>query len=138
MIDLIKKQKELILYLVFGVLTTVVNIVTYYVCTKICHIDYQISNIISWIISVTFAYITNKLYVFESKGKDKKETIKEMLSFYWFRVLSLGIDLLGMYLMFSVLSINDMIAKVISNVVVIILNYVFSKLFTFKNNEKKL
>lgn len=135
MLEVIKKQKELILYLVFGVLTTLVNIVVYYVCTKLLGINYQISNVIGWILSVTFAYVTNKLYVFESKGKDKKEIIKEALSFYWFRLLSLGMDLLAMYLMVDWIQMDDMFAKVISNGFVIVANYVFSKLFIFKKSE---
>ncbi len=128
--ELFIKYKEVIMYLIFGVLTTLVNIITYYISTKIFLIDYQISNIIAWIISVTFAFITNKLYVFESKTNDK--ILKEIISFYSLRLFSLGIDIFTMYIMVSILSIDDLIAKVVANVIVIVINYITSKLITFK------
>ena len=117
--ELFIKYKEVIMYLIFGVLTTLVNIITHY-----------ISNIIAWIISVTFAFITNKLYVFESKTNDK--ILKEIISFYSLRLFSLGIDIFTMYIMVSILSIDDLIAKVVANVIVIVINYITSKLITFK------
>lgn len=128
--ELFIKYKELIMYLIFGVLTTLVNIIVYYVSTKIFLINYQISNVLAWILSVTFAFITNKLYVFESKTNDK--LLKETISFYSLRLFSLGIDILIMYIMVSILNINDMISKIVSNVVIIIINYITSKLITFR------
>ena len=130
--ELFIKYKEVIMYLIFGVLTTLVNIITYYISTKIFLIDYQISNIIAWIISVTFAFITNKLYVFESKTNDK--ILKEIISFYSLRLFSLGIDIFTMYIMVSILSIDDLIAKVVANIIVIVINYITSKLITFRKN----
>lgn len=126
------KYKEVIMYLIFGVLTTLVNIITYYISTKIFLINYQISNIIAWIISVTFAFITNKLYVFESKTNDR--ILKEVISFYSLRLFSLVIDIFTMYIMVSLLSVDDLIAKIIANVIVIVINYITSKLITFKKN----
>lgn len=128
--ELFIKYKELIMYLIFGVLTTLVNIIVYYVSTKIFLINYQISNVLAWILSVTFAFITNKLYVFESKNNDK--LLKETISFYSLRLFSLGIDILIMYIMVSILNINDMISKIVSNVAIIIINYITSKLITFR------
>ncbi len=133
MISLLKKYRELILYLVFGVLTTAINIVTYYICKKI-GINYQISNIIAWIFSVLFAFITNKIYVFESNKTDSKTLIKEISSFFSFRLLSLAMDMGCMYILVEVVAIDDMIAKIISNIIVIVANYIFSKLFIFKKN----
>lgn len=130
--NLLKKYREIILYLIFGGLTTLVNIVIYFITTKIFFIDYQISNVIAWIISVTFAFVTNKLFVFESKNKIKKDNLKEAISFYLFRILSLVIDIITMYILVEVFTIDDMISKIISNVIVIIVNYLFSKLFIFK------
>lgn len=124
---------EVINYLIFGVLTTVVNIVTFYLLTAIS-IDWQISNIIAWIASVLFAYITNKKFVFESK---EKKILKEFLSFLSFRVLSLGIDMICMYLFIDLCHISSFISKIIVNVIVIVLNYVFSKLFIFSGKEEK-
>lgn len=133
MISLLKKYRELILYLVFGVLTTVVNIVTYYLCKQV-GIEYQIGNIIAWIFSVLFAFITNKIYVFESNKTDSKTLIKEISSFFSFRLLSLAMDMGCMYILVEVVAIDDMIAKIISNIIVIVANYIFSKLFIFKKN----
>ena len=125
------KYKEVLLYLVFGGLTTLVNILSFFILRQ-CKIDIYISNALAWFISVLFAFITNKLFVFESKGKSKKENIRECLSFFGFRILSLVFDMGAMYLLLQVLSVNELISKVISNVLVIILNYIFSKLFIFK------
>ena len=125
------KWREVLLYLVFGGLTTVINIVAFFLL-RLVNIEIYISNLIAWIISVLFAFITNKLFVFESHGKNKKDNIKEFVSFFGFRVLSLGFDMVAMYLLLQVFGINEMISKVISNIIVIVLNYIFSKLFIFK------
>lgn len=130
--ELLNKYKEIIMYLIFGVLTTLVNIGVYFICAKVFFINYQVSNVIAWVLSVTFAFITNKLYVFDSKDKDLNKTLKEAISFYGFRLFSLGFDILIMFVMVSVLNINDLISKIVSNVVVVIINYIFSKLIIFK------
>lgn len=127
-----KQYKEIILYLVFGILTTVVNIVSYYIATRFCSFDAYVGNIIAWVVSVLFAFFTNKEYVFESKTLSRNDFIKEMTSFFGFRILSLGIEMLSLYIMLT-LQIHDMIAKVIASIIVILLNYVFSKLFIFKS-----
>lgn len=128
------KYKEVLLYLLFGGLTTIVNILTFYIFRKL-NVELYISNIIAWIISVLFAFITNKLYVFESKNKSKKENIKEITSFFGFRLLSLVFDMGSMFLLINILKINDLLSKIFANILVIILNYIFSKLFIFKNKE---
>ena len=125
------KYKEGLLYLFFGGCTTLVNIVTF-ALFRLINISTYVSNGLAWIISVLFAFVTNKVFVFESRGKSKKETFKEGLSFFGFRLLSLFIDMATMYLLIDVFSWNEMLSKVISNIVVIILNYIFSKLFIFK------
>lgn len=135
--ELLIKYKEIISYLVFGVLTTLVNILCYEGCTKLFQIDYLISTIIAWIVSVLFAYITNKIYVFESKTNNLKEIVKEITSFIGFRVLSGIIDIAFMYITVDVLDLNDSLMKITSNVVVVILNYIFSKIFIFKNKMKE-
>lgn len=131
-----KKYKEIINYLIFGGLTTLVSIGTYALFTKLFNIDYLVSNVLSWIIAVLFAFITNKLFVFESKSKDKKQVSKEMINFFFFRVVSLGIEMVIMYVFVDLLSINDLITKVIAQVIVILSNYIFSKVFVFKNQIK--
>ena len=127
-----KKYKQTILYLIFGVLSTIVNIVTYVVCTRNLNIEFLISNWIAWIVAVLFAYITNKFFVFESKKTNIKFLIKEFSSFVSCRILSGIIDMILMYIMISLMSLNDFIVKIITNIVVVILNFIFSKLIIFK------
>lgn len=132
---MIVKNKEVLLYLIFGGLTTFVNILTYALFTRVITLDEYVANVIAWIVSVLFAFVTNKLFVFESKDHSLKKVIKESLSFLAFRLLSLGFDMGSMYVMISMFHWNDLIAKVLSNIVVIILNYVFSKLFVFRKDK---
>ena len=131
--ELIIKNKEIIKYLVFGTLTTLVNILCFYILDKI-NIDIYINNTISWIVSVIFAFITNKLYVFESKSLDIKIIFKEGTSFLGARIFSYFVDMGTIYLLFDGLRINKLISKVVSNIIVIIINYIFSK-FIFKKKE---
>ncbi len=128
-----KKYKEIINYLIFGGLTTLVSIGTYALFTIVFNIDYLVSNVLSWIIAVLFAFITNKLFVFASKSRSKKQVSKEIVSFFFFRIVSLGIEMIIMYVFVDLLSINDLITKVIAQVIVILSNYIFSKVFVFKN-----
>lgn len=125
------KYKEGLLYLFFGGCTTVVNILAFMIL-RIFHIDTYISNGIAWFLSVLLAFITNKLYVFESKGAGVKTALKEGISFFVFRILSLLFDMGIMYVLIDVLSCNEVISKIISNIFVIIINYVFSKMFIFR------
>ena len=127
------KIKEILWYGFFGVLTTLVNILSFYFLDK-TGMNVYLNNFIAWFLSVLFAFITNKLYVFNSKSMDKKVVLKEMISFFFFRILSLGIDMAGMFICISILNIGKMISKVIMNVIVIIANYLFSKIFIFKKD----
>lgn len=128
------KYKEQILYILFGVFTTVVNIVVFAICADMMHLDTYISNFAAWVLAVAFAYITNKLWVFESKTTDAKELFREIVSFTGARVLTLGIDMVLMFVGVDILHINKLIVKVLANVVVIVSNYVLSKLFIFKKS----
>lgn len=130
-----KKYKEIILYVIFGVLTTLVNIIVYYLTTRAFGISEYISNVIAWILSVLFAFVTNKLYVFDSQDKSIRIILKESISFFSFRLLSLGCDMLCMYIMISLFKWNDLLAKIIANIIVIILNYIFSKVFVFRSEK---
>ena len=125
------KLKEIIWYGFFGVLTTLINIISFYLLDK-TGMNVYVSNFFAWFISVLFAFITNKLFVFNSKSLNKKVLMKEMFSFFFFRILSLGIDMAGMYICISLMKVNKMLSKVIMNVIVIIANYIFSKVFIFK------
>ena len=121
------------MYLVFGVLTTIVSYVTYAIATRLLHLGIYTSDVISWICSVTFAFVTNKLYVFKSLTKEKKAVLKEALSFYSSRLLSLGLEVAVIFILVRPpFSSNDLIAKLIGNVLVLIANYLLSKLFVFK------
>lgn len=136
MINIYKKNKEIINYLIFGVLTTVVSFVVYFIFAKVFKIDEVISNVISWFFSVLFAFITNKLYVFESKETGKKTLLKEIISFYLARLFTGVVCDLGVFaLMVKIFKINDVLSKLVTQVIVIVLNYVLSKLFVFKQNK---
>ena len=121
--------RELILYIVFGVLTTIVNIVAYLFFAKLLGINYIISNIFAWVLSVLFAYVTNRIWVFESKNSN---IIKEISLFFGGRLFSGIVDTGLMYVFIDLLSIGDFISKIIIQIIVVILNYVISKLIVFK------
>lgn len=125
------KYKEIIFYLIVGGLTTLVNIAVYFIFKDIFFVDYRISNGLAWLISVLFAFIPNKYLVFQATSSGKNTVLKELALFVGYRLLSLGIDMLLMILFISVLNINDVVSKLVVQMAVIILNYVFSKLFIF-------
>ncbi len=125
------------MYLIFGVLTTVVNIVSYFLLARILHIDTVVSTVIALILSILFAYITNKIFVFESKTNTAKELLKEIISFFGCRAFTGILDVAFMYITVEVFNLNDMIMKIISNIVVIIVNYIFSKLIIFKKTKER-
>lgn len=131
------KYKEIINYLVFGGLATVVNFVTYFIVARLMGIDEVLSSGISWFFSVLFAYITNKLFVFESKTDGIKAVLIEMGSFFLARIVS-GIlcDVGAFAIMVRVFNINDLFAKIVTQVMVVIVNYVFSKLIIFRKKNK--
>lgn len=124
------KCREVIMYLLFGALTTVVNVVSFFIL-RTCGLEVYISNLIAWIIAVLFAFITNKLFVFESKDKSKKKSAKELVAFIIVRLLTLGVDMGAMYLLLEIIESGEVFSKIMANVIVIILNYIFSKLFVF-------
>lgn len=134
--ELYLKYKEVINYLIFGVLTTLVNILGYAFLAKVLKINYMVSNVTALMVSIIFAYITNKIFVFESKKTGIKDVLKELVSFFACRGVTAIMDIALMYVTVSMLHFNDMLMKVVVNVLVIVLNYVFSKLFVFKNKEK--
>ena len=128
------KHKEISNYLIFGELTTSISLLVYYILTNtilnpLNNIELQIANILSWILSVSSAYITNKLYVFETK---EKNILKEIINFFSSRILTLILDILLMYIFVSILKFNDQIIKLLITIIVVILNYILSKIFVFK------
>ena len=134
--SLIKKfcTKEFIFYLIFGVLTTIVSLSVYSFCVLTFlnpnnAFQLQIANILSWILAVAFAYATNRKFVFESKDPNK---LKELIKFVTARLLTLFLDMLVMFILVTLLHFNDKISKLISQVIITISNYIFSKIFVFK------
>ena len=130
--DLIRKYKFIILYGIFGVLTTAINIGVYGALYNGLGVSNVISNVIAWVISVLFAFITNKLWVFESKSFNFKLFLTELGSFTVCRVATGVLDLGIMFVGVDLLNGPAIILKVASNIIVIILNYVMSKIFVFK------
>ena len=131
---LINKSRQIIMYLIFGVLTTIVSLVTYYLLVYTIldpnkALELQIANIISWCVGVIFAYVTNRKYVFESKNKNK---VKESISFVTSRLITLFMDMGIMFVGVTLMHGNDKIIKIISQVIIIVANYLFSKLIVFK------
>lgn len=127
-------NKEIISYLVVGILTTVVSLVVYYglvftILDPNHPIQLQIANVISWIAAVAFAYFTNRKYVFHSNNPNK---IKEAAGFFASRISTLLIDMALMFLMVTLIGFNDKISKLIVQIVVIVANYLFSKFLVFK------
>ncbi|MBE6992381.1 MAG: GtrA family protein [Ruminococcaceae bacterium] len=122
-----KLSRELISYLIFGVLTTVVSMVTFWFACKAMH--YLIAEIISWIFAVTFAFFTNRMFVFQSRGKG---ILRQMAVFYTARLFSLGVEELGLFVLIDCVGFDEMISKLVLQFVVVVLNYVLSKLVVFR------
>ena len=134
--DIYVEFKEIINYLVFGVLATGVNFISYFIFARVFNIDEVVSSGLSWFCSVVFAYTTNKIFVFDSKTKGKKALLKECVSFFTARIIS-GIlcDVGTFAVMVKVLHINDVISKIVTQVTVVIVNYIFSKFIVFKKDK---
>ena len=137
--DLWVKYKSIIAYLFWGVVTTVVNLAVFQILSSGIHWNYQVANVIAWFLSVLVAYFTNKVWVFGSHYTTVSYFIVEFLRFYFYRGLTLVLDIIIMYVGVSLLGFNDplqqFIVKFIDNVIVVIANYIFSKWLIFKDNR---
>lgn len=129
---LYEEYKSIILYVFFGGLTTLVNVFCYLFSYNILNCSTLVSNSIAWGLSVLFAFITNKLYVFEAKNGSIKELICQMASFVSCRVFSGMVDTTIMVLLVDFMNFDSTICKFITNVIVMILNYFASKFVIFK------
>ncbi len=155
--------KEIILYLVFGFLTTAVNLAVFFLCnrafraagwegalgslfvkngwTKAAELfsakgsEYLDSTFIAWLVAVIFAFVTNKLFVFESKSWAPKTASKEFAGFMGARIFSLFVELAGMFLLVTICGFGELISKIIVGIIVIIINYLLSKLIVFKKKK---
>ncbi len=149
--ELIIKYKELLTYLIFGVLTTLVNLATFWIFTEILGEElYLINNTIAWVAGVIFAFVTNKLFVFESKSWQGKIAVKEFVEFVGARIFSFGVEEGGLWLFVDLLGFDEksltilgftitgqIIAKLALAVIVVILNYFFSKFIIFKKKKNQ-
>lgn len=133
--SLLLKYKGIILYLVFGVLTTVINVITYHISYEMLHIANITSTMIAWVVAVTFAYFTNKLFVFESK-RTGSGAVKEAINFFACRIGTGVIEVGMMYVFVDVLALNGTIMKLITNFIVIVINYIASKFIIFNEGKK--
>lgn len=148
--ELIIKYKELIIYVLFGGLTTVVNLAFFALFTRLLGNErYLITNVIAWFAAVSFSFVTNKIWVFESKSWNLRILTKEVFSFFAARVLTLGIEEAGLYFFVDILSFSEisfklfsfeiggeLIAKGLIAVVVVVINYIISKLVIFKKSKQ--
>lgn len=133
---LYEKYKDVIPYLFFGVCTTIVNVVSYWICAHPLKFGVLPSTIIAWILAVLFAYVTNRKWVFHSEASGAREIIREIGSFFGCRLATGVVDWLCMIVFVDFLNFNDVIIKFIANVIVIILNYIASKMVIFKRKDK--
>ena len=140
MTELWNKYKSVIAYLFWGVVTTIVNIGVFQWLSSGIHWNYQLANIIAWFVSVLVAYLTNKVWVFGSHYRTFRAFIVEFIKFYFYRALTLLIDIVFMYVGVTLLgfdsAIQQLVVKILDNVVVVIANYIFSKWLIFKSNDK--
>lgn len=132
MVRVSKNGNEIILYLIFSILITLVNIIGYIICTRSLSLDVYNSNVIAWLLAILFAYLTNRTFVFHSKAKTFKDKLIEAVNFFGSRLFLFVVDMVVMYIMVDLFNISDMVSKVVVNIIVIVLGYVLSKLFIFK------
>lgn len=126
-----KKNKEVLLYLLFGGLTFVVSITSYAVCNVVLGMNELVANVISWILAVSFAFLTNKVWVFNTTTHNCEAFIKQLASFFGGRVATLVIEELILLIFVTVLTFPSVPVKIVAQVIVIVLNYVISKFIVF-------
>lgn len=127
------RAKELTAYIFWGAVTTLVNYVVYFVCTKLFVIHYLLSNLIAWFLSVLFAYIVNKVFVFASRDWSGKRLFKEIWQFMAARVFSGAAETGMLWVLVDIMGYQDAIIKIVAGAFVIVVNYVFSKWIIFRH-----
>ena len=132
---LYKKYEDIILYLFWGAMAFFLNIILYLVFTDFLYMDEMVANILDWLLCVLFAYTTNRTFVFKSKINTKDGILKEFFKFFSMRVVSGLMDIGLFFLMVSVLFIDDIVSKLVTQVVVIVSNYLFSKFYIFAKKK---
>lgn len=134
--ELIRKYWDVLVYLVFGVLTTLVNYMVYLPCYNWLHLSATVSNVIAWVVAVAFAFLTNKPFVFESNDWSAKVVFPELWKFLGCRVGSGLMETVIILITVDILNWNGNWMKLATNVLVIILNYIGSKLIVFRKKGK--
>lgn len=129
------KYKDVIPYVFFGMCTTIVNVTVYWIFAHMLEQDVMISTLTAWIIAVLFAYFTNRKWVFRSVAKTFSDIVKELISFLGCRVATGFLDWLCMFAFVTKLECNDVLIKVVANILVIILNYIASKFLIFRRTK---
>lgn len=132
-----KKYKSVLLYLFFGALTTFISIASFWFFGTFMGMNVHVANSVSWICAVTFAFITNKTWVFSSKTKTAGEFFIQARDFYAGRLLTYFVEELILIIFVNLLKLNQDIVKIVAQVVILVLNYIISKLFVFRKKEKK-
>lgn len=133
--DMILKYKSILAYMFFGVCTTAVNLIIYFLCARVMNFSTIFSTVVAWFIAVIFAFVTNKAWVFESKSWKREIIGKELTSFFACRIATGILDVVVMMVTVDILLMNDVIMKVFSNVLVILINYIASKLIIFRKRD---
>lgn len=134
---LYKKHEEGINYLIFGFLAFVLNYVLYYIFADAIAMHYMAATALSWVLTVVFAYWTNRTFVFKSQNKETASVVREFISFIGARIATEVLELVLMYVMVDLFSINDMFSKLVCQVLVILANYVLSKIWIFKDTSSE-
>ncbi len=134
--QLLNQYRELVTYVIFGGLTTLVNFIVYFLCKDLLHIYYITSNVIAWFLSVVFAFFTNKYYVFQKKDFSWKNTSMEFVKFAAGRVVSGAFETGFLYITVDFFHLGENLMKLIASIVVVIINYAYSKLFVFISKEE--
>lgn len=130
-----KKYKDILLYIFFGGLTTIVSFVTFWVCCDFFEIHELVSNTISWVASVTFAFFTNRIWVFSAPTKTWGEFFKQAAEFYGGRIFTYVFEQVCILIFVTILSFNELLIKLLANIGVLILNYLISKFLVFRKKE---
>lgn len=132
-----KKHEEGINYLIFGFLAFVLNYILYFIFADAIVMHYMAATGLSWVLTVVFAYWTNRTFVFKSQNKETASVVREFVSFIGARIATEVLELVLMYVMVDLCQVNDKISKLVCQVIVILANYVFSKIWIFKDTSEK-
>lgn len=130
-----ENKRDIVLYIFFGGLTTVVSLVSFALSFYTLGLNEMVSNTISWILAVAFAFFTNRIWVFHAPTKTVCQFLFQFITFYGGRLLSFGMEMLIIYIFITKLGLNAMAIKIIAQIIVLIANYIISKLIVFRKKH---